>query len=133
DLEATEPVGPLDLRGGGPEALQAAGRVVGSQPGGVPALGPGDGPGKGGRAVAADDDGDRLLDRPRVGVDAGEVHEAAVVGGLVVVPEGGDGVEVLVGDRSSGGEVGPEGPELRLQVAGADPEHDAAAGEDVGG
>ena len=82
-----------------------------------------------GRRVAADDERDRLLHRARVGVDAGEVDEAAVVLGVLVVPERVHGVDELVGDRAAVLEVGADRPELRLEVADADAEREAAAAD----
>ena len=83
--------------------------------------------------MSADDDRDRPLHRAGVGVDAGEVDVGAVVLGPVLVPEGLHGLDELVGDGAAIGEVGPDGPELRLQVADADAEREAPAAEHVQG
>ena len=81
--------------------------------------------------VASDDDRDWLLDGAGVGVDAGELDEAAVVLGMLVVPEVLEGVEELVAHGAALGEVGADRPELGFEVADTDAEREAATTEHV--
>ena len=59
-------------------------------------------------------------------IDAGEVDEAAVVLGMLVVPQVLHRVEELVGHGAALGEVGADRPELGLEVADTDAEREAA-------
>src|SRR5262249_58951668 len=112
---------------------EGGGGVVGSEPVAVPAVSPRDGAAISRCTVASDDERDRVLEGTGVGVDVVEVDEATVVFGVLVVPQRVHRIEVFVGHRAALGEVGAEGAELRLEVAGSDAEHDATARQDVGG
>jgi hypothetical protein len=76
---------------------------------------------------------DRLLERAGTGIDAGEVREAPVILRVLVVPERLQRIEVLVCHAAALREVGTDGTELRLQVAGADAEHHPTARQHVEG
>ncbi len=131
DLQLAEPDRALDVGRGPAQPVDAGGGVLGREREPVPALAPRDGPPVGRRAVAADDDRDRALHGAGMGVDAGEVGEAAVELGSLVVPEAGHGVEELVRHGAALGEVGADGAELGLEVADADAEREAPTGEHV--
>ena len=85
--------------------------------------------------MAADDDARTAgRDRSRVGVDAGEVDEGAVVlDGPGLGPEGAHGREVVVGAGAPVGHGHADGGHLGLEVAGADAEQEPPAGQHVEG
>src|SRR5262249_58209846 len=58
--------------------------------------------------------------------DVAERHGVAIEPGHVVLPGGGDGAHVLVGDAAAALEVGAERLELGLQMPAADAEDQAA-------
>ena len=64
-------------------------------------------------------------------IDAGELDEAAVVLGMLVVPEVLQRIEELVRHGAALGEVGTDRPELGLEVADTDPEREAAPTQHV--
>jgi hypothetical protein len=67
------------------------------------------------------------LERAGMGVDPGEVHEVPVELGVARRTERAHRLEVLVGHGAARREIGAERPELRVEVARADPEHDSTA------
>ena len=110
----------LDAIGRLGQAGQRRRRVLGLLGEPVPTLGTGDRSAIRRRRVPADDDRDRLLHGPRVGVDTAEVGEASVELRVLVVPERCHGGQVLVSDGATLVVVGADRPELGLQVADAD-------------
>ena len=132
DLERRQLGRPRDGRRRLAQALEAAGRRGGVQRKAVPAVALLDGAPERRLRVAADHDGRRrLLDGLGMRLDALEGGEAAAIGGRGLRPDGADRREVLVGDAAALLERGAEGAELRLEIAHADAEDEAAIRHDV--